>query len=306
MGKSGAFAAAMQELEAIVYGEPEEWKYLVDAFERVRACFMPNIAGGSLPNTRIRQQNESADSSAHSSLPVTHIRPEGGEAVATESGRTPKTISDHEKTGVTHPVEPHVSAVVREAQAWLAEYTPQEQLQYNTPHLVHDLLEAGATVQQKRDEALADAGELEAITSLVSDRSEVGCYAKVEAMAIALEAAEATDGIAVGRLAGDILAAELRAKLNALLEHVEDEKSMHRVEVIRITAERDAFLRGRITKAVMLERAERAEAKLDALLSGLKQQIEGTCSYNTDAESSCSCPAHLMYRQLLDSSRTED
>ena len=44
--------------------------------------------------------------------------------------------------------------------------------------------------EQERDEARADAGELAAITAVVSDQEEVGTYAKVEALVIATEAAE--------------------------------------------------------------------------------------------------------------------
>ena len=44
--------------------------------------------------------------------------------------------------------------------------------------------------ERERDEARADAGELAAITTVVSDQEEVGTYAKVEALVIAKEAAE--------------------------------------------------------------------------------------------------------------------
>ena len=44
--------------------------------------------------------------------------------------------------------------------------------------------------EQERDEARADAGELAAITAVVSDQGEVGTYGKVEALVIAKEGAE--------------------------------------------------------------------------------------------------------------------
>lgn len=44
--------------------------------------------------------------------------------------------------------------------------------------------------ERERDEARADAGELAAITTVVSDQEEVGTYAKVEALVIAKEVAE--------------------------------------------------------------------------------------------------------------------
>ena len=47
------------------------------------------------------------------------------------------------------------------------------------------LRERAEAAEAQRDDARADAGELEAIKALVSDRSEVGCYAKVEAMVTA-------------------------------------------------------------------------------------------------------------------------
>ena len=41
MSKSGELAAAMEELEALVYGEPCEWTHVAEAFDRVKACFVP-------------------------------------------------------------------------------------------------------------------------------------------------------------------------------------------------------------------------------------------------------------------------
>ena len=56
--------------------------------------------------------------------------------------------------------------------------------------LLRTLLADHARLVQERDEARADAGELLSIQALVSDRDEVGCYAKVEGLEREHEAAE--------------------------------------------------------------------------------------------------------------------
>ena len=71
---------------------------------------------------------------------------------------------------MTHQPDPSSSLVgARErAEAWRAD---------NEIHVT-----AWQKAEAERDAALADAGELAAITALVSDRAEVGTYAKVEAL----------------------------------------------------------------------------------------------------------------------------
>ena len=165
----------------------------------------PDVAGGSLSNTRIRQVSSPSDELTKCSLPATP-----SSAVVQRAQAWLIYWTDNRPAEFRNPVcddaERLVRGLLEEVEKWQEiadermkgwnEATSAAQKaeaacvalleQVEDEKLTHRLEVARLTVE--RDQAVADSGELRAIETLVSDCVEVGCYAKVDALYAKLDA----------------------------------------------------------------------------------------------------------------------